>query len=556
MPIPGNMSLRTESRPAAVPTILVLLTLLAALLVAPAAASAGTVVADNGFRPAPNGFSFPNYGNEGQAGLDAAELERLYGPGVCLDGNSARCVLTPLARLVMKSYNEGSADGHCFGFATLSELIYKGYLPRFGYSTIDAFGPGAKVPFELNIEGNARLQRSITRAFDFQNLASIQENTVIATPKVILNHLLHGALDPQSPEIWTLGIYQYGMKNGHAITPYAVERVGPGEYDVLVYDNNLPDNAERRLRINTGTDTWSYYATTAPGIPEAMYEGNAKSDTLRLIPVTPGLGVQPCPFCVGRRGGGSNYNQIRLDGTASEHALLTVIDSKGRKTGIVGNRVVNQIPGAKVLPRSSTGVRVLRGKLWADSPAPVIDVPKNVEFGIRVNGRHLKVRDRETLSLVGPTYDATVENLIMAPHQEARVGLSPKGNAITYLPSRKTVSPAIGLGAESKSSAYNVTVAALGAPKGSSLTFVKEPKRQLMWFGDATRQRRTYEVTIKRFTAKGMRTFARPVTIAGDQQAFLYYGPLAKPNGHAKIVVYRPGHRHHPIKVLPVEFAG
>ena len=41
----------------------------------------------------------------------------------------------------MKSYNEGSADGHCFGFATLSELIYKGYLPRFGYSKVARLRP-------------------------------------------------------------------------------------------------------------------------------------------------------------------------------------------------------------------------------------------------------------------------------------------------------------------------------------------------------------------------------------------------------------------------------
>ena len=62
----------------------------------------------------------------------------------------------------------------------------------------------------------------------------------------------------------------------------------------------------------------------SPGYPQAQYEGNAKSETLRLAPVTPGLGVQPCPFCVGRQGGGSKYNQIRLDGSANEHARLLV----------------------------------------------------------------------------------------------------------------------------------------------------------------------------------------------------------------------------------------
>lgn len=552
------MSSRPHGPLSAARILLALTALLAALLVVPTGASAGTLIADNGFRPAPNGFSFANYGNEGQAGLDAAEFERLYGPGVCINKDSGKCVLTPLAQVMMKSYNEGSADGHCFGFATLAELIYKGYLQRFGYSKVGDLGAGALNTFELGIKQNRLLQRSITRAFDFQNLEAIQENTVVATPRQILHDLLTGALDPKSPEIWTFEIFQYGMKAGHAITPYAVEKTGPGEYEVLVYDNNWPDNDSRRLLISTVKNTWSYYAMVSPGYPEAQYEGNAKSYSLRLAPVTPGLGVQPCPFCVGRQGAGSKFNQIRLDGTSNEHARLLVVDDKGRRTGLVGNKVVNQIPGAKVLPRSSGGIRLRTdGTLWKDSPAPVIQVPKDVEFDVNIDGRHLGVRDRETLSLVGPTYDATVENVIMAPHQEANVALSPKGNAITYLPSDKTDSPAISLGAESKTAAYRITVAGLDAPKGSALTFVKEPKQQLMWFGDDTTQKRTYGVRIKRYNEKGReREFATTVTISGNQQAFLYYGPLAKKNGRARLVVYTPGHRHHPVKELPINVVG
>ncbi len=265
------MTHRSHGGPLSAARVLLVLSALlaAAFFVAPAGASAGTVLADNGFRAQPDGFSFANYGNEGQAGLNASELERLYGPGVCIGGNGGNCVLTPIARAVMKSYNEASADGHCFGFATLSELIYKGYLGRFGYSKVADLGAGALNPFELNIEKNRLLQRSITRAFDFQNLASIQENTIVATPTQILHDLLHGALDPNSPQIWTFEIFQYGMKAGHAITPYAVEKVGPGEFEVLVYDNNWPGNEDRRLQINTNTDTWSYYAMVSPGYPQA-----------------------------------------------------------------------------------------------------------------------------------------------------------------------------------------------------------------------------------------------------------------------------------------------
>lgn len=549
------MELVLKSRP-----ILAALALACCLLVAPAAASAGTIVADNGFRPDPNGFSFPNYGDEeGYANLDASELERLYGPGVCLSGGKGRCVLTPVARTYLQVFNEGSADGHCFGFATLAELIYKGYLPRFGYSALAAFDSGASSTFGLGIERNRLLQRSIARAFNFQNLPAIAERTLIGTPREVLDALLHGALDPKSREIWTFEIFQYGMKAGHAITPYAVEALGNGVYDVLVYDNNWPADDERRLEIDTRANTWSYYAMISPGYPQAQYEGNAKSQTLRLAPVTPGLGVQPCPFCVGRQGGGSRYNELRLDGSGSEHARFLITDAQGRQTGYRGGRFVNHIPGAKVMARTSTGYRKgAAGRLFADSPAPVVRLPRGVDFDVEIDGRHLDRRDRETLSLVGPTYDATVENLIMGPRQTAHVALSPHGNAITYRPSAETVSPAISLGAETKQVGYDVTVAALGAPKGTSLTFVKVPKEKLIWFGDDTPKRRVYRLTIERIGNDGLEpeTFARTLAISGGQQAFLYYGPLAKRHGIAKVVVYRPGLKRHPVKVIPIEREG
>ena len=544
-----------QSRPRPLSGAIALLATVATLLTIPAVSSAGTIVADNGFRPNPDGFSFPNYGNEeGYANLDAGELERLYGPGVCLAGRGGRCVLTPIARTFLKSYNEGAADGHCFGFATLSELIYKGYLPRFGYAGVSAFGAGATSPFQLSIEGNRLLQRSIARAFNFQDLAAIDEATVIATPKQILAKLLNGGLDRGQREIWTFEIFQYGFKAGHAITPYAVEDMGNGIYEVHVYDNNWPDDPSRRLQIDTRRNTWSYYAAVNPGFPQAQYEGNAKSKTLRLAPVTPGLGVQPCPFCVGRQGGGSNYNEIRLDGTGDEHARLLVVDAEGRRTGQVGRRIVNQIPGAKVLPRGSRGIVPLAGggAEYGDSPVPVIRVPKKVEFEVRIDGRHLRTRDREALSLVGPTYDARFENIIMGPGQTAEVGLSPRGNAVGYRASAKTVAPAIALGEESKNSGYTVTVAARGSARGSTLTLVKVPKQKLMWFGDTTTRRRTYEVSIDRLNARGLKNFTRTVTIQGHEQAFLYYGPLAR-DGTAKIVVYRPGKRgKQQVRVIPI----
>src|SRR5207248_1298258 len=71
------------------------------------AASAETTVADNGFRPDPNGFSFENYGNDsGYANLGPAEMQKLFGPGVCVNTQNG-CTLTPPAQQWMNEQNSG-----------------------------------------------------------------------------------------------------------------------------------------------------------------------------------------------------------------------------------------------------------------------------------------------------------------------------------------------------------------------------------------------------------------------------------------------------------------
>lgn len=526
--------------------------LLAAAL--PGRAAAGPIVADLGFRPVPNGFSFENYGDEeGYANLNAAEMQRLFGPGVCVTGKGSRCVLTPTARAWMKSVNEAMAGGHCYGFAVLSELIHKGQLPAFGIPSLASFGAGATT-YSLAIERNVPLQRAIARAWAFQTLDSVTSGTVRGTPRKILNFLRNGALSPSSPESWTMSIFKRGMEGGHAITPYAVEAMGNGVYDVHVYDNNMPGDTSRRLTIDAVRNTWRYYASTKPGIPAAEYEGDAKTGTLSLMPTRPGLGTQPCPVCVGRQGFRSRYNEVRLQGGGEEHAHLLIIDEKGRKTGRVGNRIVNQIPGAQVLPRTSSPRLLANGSvLVQDTLEPVYRIPRGIKFKMRISGRHMRTVNRETLTVVGPTYDATLQKLVMGPGQVANVHLSPRNKALTYRASRRTKTPTVSLGAEAKRAAYSISASAVDAKPGSSLIFVKRPRRQLMWIGDKTTSKRRYALTIQRFAAGGQARFRAQFTISGHQQAFLYYGPLAR-SGVAKIAIYTPSRDR--VKLIPVKRIG
>src|SRR3954451_18129622 len=60
----------------------------------------GTIIAESGFRPDTNGYSFPNYGNENDPqNLDAASMVKLFGSGVCADAvQDGSCTLTPAAQ--------------------------------------------------------------------------------------------------------------------------------------------------------------------------------------------------------------------------------------------------------------------------------------------------------------------------------------------------------------------------------------------------------------------------------------------------------------------------
>lgn len=280
--------LQRRARSLAVLLGLVLTLCLAAV---PGVASAGTVVADSGFRPDPDGFSFPNYGNdEGFANLDADEMQRMFGEVVCMSRDAGRCDLTPAARAWMKSQNTSMSGGHCFGFAVLSSILQKGQLPQFGYRSLSVFGRGPTA-FDLGIEGNPRLQRSIARAWTYQTLPSINNAVSEATPSEVVAKLRR-VLTPRKSESWTFMIFEPGYKEGHAITPYALEREGKGIYDVHAYDNNWPGDSTRRVRVDTKRNTWSYLAAVNPKEPSSWYRGDATTKTLLLAPSQPGEGTQ------------------------------------------------------------------------------------------------------------------------------------------------------------------------------------------------------------------------------------------------------------------------
>ncbi|MCU1676938.1 MAG: hypothetical protein JWM93_1696, partial [Frankiales bacterium] len=85
----------------------------------------GAIVADSGFRPDADGFSFENYGNDVEPqNMTPYEVEDIFGKEVCVRGEGTSCVLTPLAAKWMATQNDAMAGGHCMGFSVAALRMF------------------------------------------------------------------------------------------------------------------------------------------------------------------------------------------------------------------------------------------------------------------------------------------------------------------------------------------------------------------------------------------------------------------------------------------------
>jgi hypothetical protein len=386
--------------------------------------TSGAYASDLGFRPETNGFSFENYGGEGETNLTPNDMQRLFGEQVCTTIQDGQCLLTPPGEQWLQQINSAMEGGHCEGMAVLSNLFYTG--------EIDPVAFGAPNVPDLEIAGNEALQREIAYWWATQSTQPARSGIVEQTPSGVVNTLLTAfAAGPSGSDQYALGIYKRDFTGGHAITPYAVEDRGDGIYWILVYDNNYPGQA-RAVEVDTNNDTWSYSGSTNPAEAEGNYEGDASTFTLELAPIGPRLGQQECPFCQDQasastgammlQAGGVQYNEIWLEGDAD----LLITDAEGRSVGFRDGVFVNEIAGS-LSNANKYGISV-----WDANAEPVYYIPTDIDFTISIDGSRLSEPTNSIVTMIGPGYALEVSDIILDPGQVDTLDVSPDGSLISY----------------------------------------------------------------------------------------------------------------------------
>ena len=293
----------------------------------------GTIVADSGFRPQPNGLTYANYGGSLTAlslplffgtpdnelePMDSTWMRSLYGDGVCQGpvASDGTCDLTPAARYWSAVlFEQVNGAGHCVGFAIVAAGLYNGQLQPDEVATTALGGNSQLLP---------KVQQLIARNWSTQKTWDITD----LSPSGVVQALIEGLTDGNVP--YTLNMRWStpdGGAEGHQITPYAIYDKGNGLYDIAVYDNNFPFQ-ERAVHVDTIADTWAYEVSLNPSAPATIAEGDATTKTLQLVEVSDSLAVQECPICLG----GRDTNLVLFDPIPTEATnaiTLQLLDLQG-----------------------------------------------------------------------------------------------------------------------------------------------------------------------------------------------------------------------------------
>jgi hypothetical protein len=464
------------------------------------------LIADLGFRPDVDGFSFTNYaGEKGYEGLTPEDLRRMVGKDVCASQPKGNCILTPTWTYWLEMANSMSDGGHCQGMAVLSLLLFE--------RLIDVNDFGANRTIDLRVAGNGVLQKEIAYWFCHQLLEPTASSGTRDKPSRILDELVESFQDDNKTKKYTVAIYKRDGSDGHAVTPFAVRDAGDGIYEILVYDNNYPREA-RAIAVERSNESWTYESASNPNDPSGLYEGDADSLTLELDPIYPQLVMQNC----------SSLTQDVCQIWAEGETELLIVDGKGRMLGFENGKLINEIPGAQVIDPIVDDV---------NNTSPIFTMPPLEGFSILLQSSNPNEDEVVNLTILAPEYIIYAENITLDPGQADVVAIrppqsllgDPTTNSFEYYPGGQE-SPTLTLGTLDNDTYYIFAVAAYDLQDGMTLGASALMNDDLFGFvyTNSTKEC-TFDMGIARIDESGQQVFGHEgVEIKPDCLALLQYG--------------------------------
>ncbi|MCX6832236.1 MAG: SBBP repeat-containing protein, partial [candidate division Zixibacteria bacterium] len=165
--------------------------------------------------------------------------------------------------------------GSCTGFAISSFLFFDGFLD------VAAEFPGNTEVYQVPIGDESRLLVNMYWVYQFGEVRRAHQNANMHTTTP--TQTLQACKEMFTSDTRNDRVLYMGDNNGHgghSVNPYrcAVDSVNPFLYHIYIYDNNSPGNENRRVSVNTLTDTWFYDAKPTWGGARRLFLSNPMSD--------------------------------------------------------------------------------------------------------------------------------------------------------------------------------------------------------------------------------------------------------------------------------------
>ena len=214
----------------------------------------------------------------------------------------------------------------------------------------------------------------------------------------------------------------------------------------------------------TTTPTTTTPTTTTPTTttPTTTTPTTTTPTTTTPTTTTPGASAASAP-----------YEAITLQTVGPVDGELLITDRRGRRVGFVDGRLVDRIPGARIVTTFVGGART-----WLDRIEPEYELPVGRRYRIELTGettlgsRRVKQSSHASVTVLEPGFLAAVRGIATHPGQQDQVNLPASGHAISFLSHGTTrQAPELVLGnAAAGANDHEWNIADLGAPAGRQIS--------------------------------------------------------------------------------------